>query len=101
MGSIPDWRTKIPHAVWHGQKIKKQQNKTKGTKVLRASKLLPIRNAAGLLMAPPNHLTHDLAADKSPWMSNRGWVWGVAVVLPSREPCKELGLGFPSDNLSS
>ena len=25
MGSIPDQGTKIPHATWHGQKIKKRQ----------------------------------------------------------------------------
>ena len=25
-GSIPGWGTKIPHATWHGQNIKKKKN---------------------------------------------------------------------------
>ena len=28
MGSIPGQGTKIPHATWHGQKIKKKKKKT-------------------------------------------------------------------------
>ena len=27
-GSVPGWGTKIPHGVWHGQKIKKQSKKS-------------------------------------------------------------------------
>lgn len=61
----------------------------------------PLNRLRAGILAPPNHLTHDLVAYKSPWMISRGWVWGVVVVFPSGEPCKELGLGFPSDNLSS
>lgn len=73
------------------------------TQVSRASKPLPIRILAGLLMAPPTHRSHDYATEKSFCMSSRGWARGgmVSVALPSREPCKELGLGFPSGNLSS
>lgn len=74
------------------------------TQVSRASKPLPIRILAELLMAPPTHRSHDCVTEKSFCMSSRGWarVGGVvSVALPSREPCKELGLGFPSGNLSS
>lgn len=71
--------------------------------VSRASKPHPIRILTGLLMAPPTHLIHGSAIEKSPGCpaeGGYGWGW-VPVALHSREPCKELGLGFPSGNLSS
>ena len=32
--SAPGWGNKIPHAVWHGQKLKKKMKNTKGNEYL-------------------------------------------------------------------
>ena len=43
LGSVPDQGSKIPHAVWHSQKIKKKKKKKNFKKKLRHIFLIKIK----------------------------------------------------------